>query len=337
MKRREFITFLGGAAATWPLTARAQQPTKPYRIAFIHPSAPIADMSMSERADNKYFRAFFNELRRFGYIEGTNLVVTRYSAEGREDRFAELCKEVVQTKPDLIVAIASRVVLNLKAATDTIPIVAGMSDPVPLGIVSSISRPEGNITGISVEAGSEIWGKRLELLHEAVPTATNVGVLASRSIWKLPPLNALREAAQQLRISLHGPPLESPMQEEEYRRVFAEMASQHVDGLFIADQGENFRYRRLIFEWAYKAQLPSVAPEHEYCNSGALMAYGQRLTDLYRRLAGYVDQILKGASPGDLPIYLASQFQLVINLSSARGLGLTIPPSLLVRADEVIE
>ena len=120
MRPREFIALLGGTAATWPLTARAQQPTKPYRIAFIHPSAPIADMSMSERAYNKYFRAFFNELRRFGYIEGTNLAVTRYSAEGREDRFAELCQEAVQTKPDLIVAIASRVVLTLKAATDTI-------------------------------------------------------------------------------------------------------------------------------------------------------------------------------------------------------------------------
>jgi putative ABC transport system substrate-binding protein len=223
MKRRAFITLIGGTLAAWSLAARAEQPTKAYRIAVMSPSGSTANMS--ERGDNPSFREFFKELRSLGYVEGENLVVTRYSAEGREDRYGELCQKVVRTKPDVIVAGAARLVMRLKEATAAIPIVATMSDPVPLGIVASISRPGGNITGASVVAGLEIWGKRLELLREAVPTISNVGFLASRVAWNLPQGNALREAAQQLRISLHGPPLESPIQEDEYRRVFAEMAS----------------------------------------------------------------------------------------------------------------
>jgi putative ABC transport system substrate-binding protein len=147
----------------------------------------------------------------------------------------------------------------------------------------------------------------------------------------------VREAAQQLRIAVHGPPLESPIQEEEYRRVFAAMALQHVDGLIIGDQPENFTYRRVIFELASSARLPTVFPFREYSENGGLMAYGPPYVDLFSRLAGYVDQILKGAPPGELPIYLESRFELIIDLPTARALGLTVPPSLLVRADTVIE
>jgi putative tryptophan/tyrosine transport system substrate-binding protein len=211
MKRREFITLLGVAAA-WPLAARAQQTAKTHRIALVHPSASIADMS--ESGGNPYYPALFKELRRLGYIEGVNLVVTRYSGEGREERFPELCQEVVRTKPDVIVTAASRLVLSFKAATDTVPVVASMADPVPFGIVANIARPGGNITGVSVEAGSEIWGKRLQVLREAVPTASKVGFLGSRQIWSLPQVDALRKAAQQLGISLLGPPIESPIQDE---------------------------------------------------------------------------------------------------------------------------
>jgi putative tryptophan/tyrosine transport system substrate-binding protein len=334
MRRREFITLVGGAAS-WPLAVRAQQATKTHRIAFVHPSAPIADMS--ESGGNPTFVALFKELRRLGYIEGVNLVVTRYSGEGREERFPELCQEVLRTNPDVIVGTSSRLILAFKAATDTVPVVATMADPVAFGIVTNIARPGGNITGVGLDAGLEIWGKRLQILREAVPTATKVGYLASRQIWSQPEAGELREAAQQLSISLVGPPIESPIQPEEYRRVLGAMAQQHVDGVIISDQGEHASNRQLIIDLVRAAKLPTVFPYREYFELGALIVYGSSATDGYRRLAVYIDQILKGVSPGDLPIYLASKFDLLINLKEAKALGITIPPSLLVRADEVIE
>ena len=334
MRRREFI-MLVCSAATWPFAARAQQATKTYHIALVHPSLSVADMN--ESGGNPYYGALFKELRRLGYIEGVNLVVTRYSGEGREERFPELCQEVVRTKPDVIVASSSRLVLAFKAATDTIPVVASMADPVPFGIVANIARPGGNITGVSVEAGPDIWGKRLQVLREAVPTASKVGFLGSRQIWSLPQVDASREAAQQLGISLLGPPIESPIRAEEYRRVLGAMAQEHVDGVIIGDQPENTAYGQLIVDLVRAARLPAIFPYREYFEFGALMTYGPSVSDFWRRLAVYIDQILKGTPPGDLPIYLASKFDLVINLKTAKAIGITIPPSLLVRADEVID
>src|SRR5215831_17469054 len=335
LKRREFITLVGSAAVAWPLAARAQQAAKTHRIAIVHPSVSISEMN--ETGDHPYYPALFQELRRLGYVEGKNLVVARYSGEGQEDRYPELCREVVGTKPDVIVTSASRLVLSFKAATHTIPIVASMADPVPYGIVTSIARPGGNITGVSVEAGLEIWGKRLQVLREAVPVASKVGFLGSRQIWDLPgQVAATREAAAQVGITLLGSPLES-LQEGEYRRVVGAMARERVDGIIIGDQLEHVTYRRLIIDLADNARLPTVFPYREQFQIGALMAYGPSLADVYRRLAGYIDQILKGARPGELPIYLASKFELLVNQKAARALGLTLPTSLLVRADEVIE
>src|SRR5260370_31242428 len=234
MKRRAFLTLLGGAAASWPLAARAQQPAKTHRIAIVHPSVSISEMN--ETGDHPYYPALFKELRRLGHVEGKNLVVARYSGEGREDRYPELCRDVVGTKPDVMFTGASRLVLMFKAATHTIPVVASMADPVPFGIVTSLARPGGNITGISVEAGLEIWGKRLQVLREAIPTASKVGFLGSRQIWDLPgQVPATREAAAQVGITLLGPPLES-LKEGEYRRVVGAMAPQSVEWSHIGDQ-----------------------------------------------------------------------------------------------------
>jgi putative ABC transport system substrate-binding protein len=214
-----------------------------------------------------------------------------------------------------------------------------MADPVPYGIVTSLARPGGNITGVSVVAGLEIWGKRLEVLRETVPTASRVGFLGSRQIWELPggQTSALREETKNLNISLLGPPLESPIQEGEYRRVLSGMAQQQLDGVVVSDQTENVTYRRLIVELANSARLPTVFPYREQFDVGGLMAYGPSLADVYRRLASYIDQILRGAKPGELPIYLASKFELLVNLKVAKALALSLPPSLLARADEVIE
>src|SRR5262245_44931849 len=278
IRRRDLLAALGGAAAAWPLGARAQQAAKTHRIAIVHPSVSISEMN--ETGDHPYYPALFKELRRLGYVEGKNLVVARYSGEGREERFPELCRDVVGTKPDVIVTSASRLVLSFKAATHTIPIVAAMADPVPFGIVTSIARPGGNVTGVSVEAGLEIWGKRLQVLREAIPTASKVGFLGSRQIWDLPgQVAATWEAAAQVGIPLLGPPLES-LQEGEYRRVVDTMARERVDGIIVGDQLENVTYGRLIVSIADNARLPMVFPYREYFEIGGLMAYGPSLADV---------------------------------------------------------
>jgi putative ABC transport system substrate-binding protein len=337
MRRRDFIILLGGTAVAWPLMARAQQPAKVHRIAIVHPSAPVADMS--EIGDYPPYVALFKELRRLGYAEGRNLTVERYSAEGREERITELAREVVRAKPDVIVAPTNRVVLSLKAVTDTIPVVGSTADPVASGIVASLARPGGNITGVSVDAGLETWGKRLQILREVIPTASKVGFLASRAVWVPSHAEgkAMREAAEQAGISLLGPPLESPIQEGEYRRVFGAMGQEHADGLIVSDQAENMVHRRLIVDLAENARLPTIYPFREFFEIGGFMAYGSDVAGLFRRIAGYVDQILRGAKPGEIPIYLESKFELLLNLKTAKALGIEMPTSLLVRADEVIE
>jgi putative tryptophan/tyrosine transport system substrate-binding protein len=245
---------------------------------------------------------------------------------------------VVRHKPDLILTITSRMVLNFKAATTAIPIVGLMADPVVFGIVESLAHPGGNITGISTDAGPEIWGKRLELLREAAPGTSRVGFLASRFVWESPfGVANLRVAADRMGISLIGPPLEGALQEQEYRRVFEAILQDHADALIVSDQAENSTYRRLIVELAATSGLPTIYPYREQVEAGGLMAYAPDLSDVYGRAAGYVDQILKGAKAGEIPIYLAVKFDLVINMKAAKTIGLTIPPALLLRANEVIE
>jgi len=210
MRRREFLITLV-LSATIPC-AHAQQPGKLYRIAIVHPSAPLAEMTDT---GNRRFSALFKELRRLGYVEGQNIVVERYSGAGRTEHYSELANEVVRHKPDLILTISSRMVVNFKAATTAIPIVGLMADPVAFGIVESLAHPGGNITGICTDAGPEIMGKRLDLLREAAPGTSRAGFLASRSVWESPfGVAGLQEAAQRMGISLIGPPLEGALQEK---------------------------------------------------------------------------------------------------------------------------
>ena len=209
--------------------AHAQQPGKLYRIAIVHPSAPVADLTDT---GSPRFIALFKELRRLGYVEGQNVAVERYSGAGQTERYSELANEVVRHKPDLILTITSRMVLNFKAATTAIPVVGLMADPVAFGIVESLAHPGGNITGISTDAGPEIWGKRLDLLREAAPGTSRAGFLASRFVWDSPfGVANLRVAAERMGISLIGPPLEGALQEQEYRRVFEAMLEGHADPL----------------------------------------------------------------------------------------------------------
>ncbi len=298
IRRRAFISaisaLLGGAAVAWPLAARAQRPAKVHRIAVIHAAVPVTDII--ETSSIRFYRAFFQELRRLGYVEGRNLIVERYSGLGRTEHYAELAREVVRSKPDLIFASGTDTVRHLKAATATIPIVGVMGNPVGWGLAASFAHPGGNITGISIDAGPEIQTKILELLKEASPRVSRVGVLGRRFPGS-PYRKALEEAAQSLGILLLSPRLEGTIQEAEYRRVFEAMVQEHADALYVSGDGENTPNRRLIVQLAEKNRLPTIYPFRGFVEAGGLMAYSVDLADIFSREAGYIDQILKGASP----------------------------------------
>ena len=331
MKRREFVTALGGAVA-WPLAARAQQSSRMKRIALVKPAGKIGDMG----ADSPVYRVFFEELSRLGYVEGQNLVVERYSGEGRTERYADLAREVVNTHPDLIFSETTRLALNFKAATTTIPIVTTTADPIAAGLVSSLARPGGNITGVSVDAGIEILGKRLALLLEATSKLSNARYLVSQLNWERFQGAAVREASRQAGISLAGAPMTS-FNEQEYQRVFNSMEHERVDGILVSDESELFAYRRLLVELAAKTRIPTIYAYREHVELGGLMAYSFDLEDIPRGAARQIAEVLKGANPGDMPFHQATKFKLVINVKAAKALGLEMPSALLLRADEVIE
>jgi putative tryptophan/tyrosine transport system substrate-binding protein len=334
MKRREFITLLGGAAAAWPTPARAQQPATQHRIAIFHPAIPTA--LLSETGGGSAWRAFFAELRRLGYIEGENLLIERYSAEGHHERYVDLAREIVTSNLDLIVTGTNPVLIVFKAATSTIPVVAFMLDPLKAGLVTSLARPGGNLTGITLDAGIEIWGKRLEMLKEAIPSTARAAFLGMREGWEGSSGQVLRDAGSQLGISLvfmlpqNGTP-------SEIERVFAAMEQQRPDAVLVSGEGDLYAHRQLIVELAEKNRLPAMCPYRDYVEAGGLMAYTVDLAELLRRMAVNVHQILKGSKPGDIPIYQPTKFELLINLKTARALGLTLPLALLARAAEVIE
>jgi putative ABC transport system substrate-binding protein len=333
IRRRDVIAGLFCVAAL--KRARAQQNARVYRIALVSPSHPLVDLS--ETGSLRYYRAFFQRLRELGYVEGENLAVERYSAEGRTERFAELVHDVVDRKPELIFASGDRLARELKAATDTIPVITLVSDPVAAHVATSLAQPGGNITGVSIDPGVAFYGKYLELLHEMVPTASRVAWLSSRSLREDAPYVALREAAQKLKISLVGPQLEPPLQQTEYRRVFAALSNVGAEAVIVTAQPENITNRQLIVELAEQARLPAMYPYREFTHIGGLISYGVDLPDLFRHMADQVDQILRGTKPNDIPFYQPTKFELTINLKTAKALSITVPPTLLIAADEVIE
>jgi putative ABC transport system substrate-binding protein len=334
MKRREFITFVGGAVAS-PLIARAQQPAKTKRIAVVHASDPVANISITGR---RSFRAFFEELGALGYVEGRNLLVERYSAEGRPDHFAELARDVVRARPDLIVSTRGLLTAEFKKATTTIPIVTSTSDPVAAGLVPSLAHPGGNITGVSVDAGLQIWGKRLGLLGEIIPKLSNARFLTTQLDWeKASEASAVREAAGQAGITLAGAMLGNIIDEAAYQGVFTSMEQQQVDALVVSSASEHLTNRVAIVELAAKNRLPAIYPFKDFTEVGGLLAYSIDIGDAFRLVADLVDKILKGANPGDLPFFQPSKFELIVNLKTSKSLGLEMPPTLVARADEVIE
>jgi putative ABC transport system substrate-binding protein len=334
MKRREFITLVGGAAV-WPLTAQAAEQDKVFRLALVATSTSVEEMT--ETGNNPNYVPLLRELRRLGYVEGKNLAVLRFSAEGDTARYDSTVRDVAAVTPDAVIVSGNRLVLGLKAITSTIPVIALVSDPIASGIVASLSRPGGNITGVTTDAGLEISGERLATLLEVVPGASRVGFLVTDYMWQTAEGTVMRDAAERTSVSVVGSRLSGAMQEAEYRRVFETMKQDQAQALLVSAAPENYAQRRLVVDLADKARLPAIYPFRDYVGLGGLMAYSVDIPDLFRRMAGYADLIFKGANPGEMPIYQATKFELVINLKTAKALGLTVPPTLLARADEVIE
>jgi putative tryptophan/tyrosine transport system substrate-binding protein len=326
MTRREFITLLGGAAAAWPLAARGQQPAKVVRIGWLDLGPASARASRVE--------ALRAGLRDLGWVEGKNIVIEFRWADGVQ-QLPELAAELVRIKVDVIFAPSSTMVEPARQATKTIPIVfANHADPIGTGHVASLPRPGGNITGLSVLA-TELDAKALEMLKEAVPTATRIGVLWNPTTpSQVPGLQAVKAAGEKLGLALH---LVSAATGEEFDDALASMVRERVGGVFVVPSPLTLMQAPRLAQLALQYQLPTMFAPGENVEAGGLMSYGADRNDLVRRAALYIDKILKGAKPAELPVEQASKYQLTINLKTARALGLEIPPTLLARADEVIE
>jgi putative tryptophan/tyrosine transport system substrate-binding protein len=323
MQRRQFIALLGSAAAAWPLASHAQQPGKMWRIGYIAHS---------------YVRgldALLSGLRELGYVEGQNIIIERRYAEGKAERFREFAEEMVRLKADIIIVITTPAALAAKNATTTIPIVFPTAiDPAGTGLISSLPRPGGNVTGGAI-LFAELSAKRLELLKEVVPRLSRTAV-----VWNAAnPANALawREtqgAARALGVALQSRDVKDP---KDFEGAFAMMGQERPDALLVLEDALTLQYLNEIVDFAAQKRLPSMFAEKEGVERGGLMSYGPSLSEMMRRGATYVDKILKGAKPGDLPVEQATKFELAINLKTARALGLSIPTALLATADEVIE
>ena len=332
MRRREFLGLMGGAAA-WSLAARAQQPATKKRLAYIVSLGKVEDARIGRdpNASN-----FLEELQRQGYVEGANLIVERWQYQ--QSRREELAREVVDTKPDVIVCTGTPMTLSLKAATTTIPIVAATGDPIRFGIVSNLARPGGNVTGVSVDAGVEVWAKRLELLWSAVPNLRNVVYVSSEGTWTNAGGQTVRDAAQKLGIALLRGNINSPYGEEEYRNVFSSLQRDQLDGLILSDEGYlHLPKKSLLVQLILQIGVPAIYPYAQFAEAGGLMSYSSDLNSVVHRLVAQIVEIFRGANPGEIPYFQAAKFELVVNLKTAKALGLTMPPTLLARADKVIE
>jgi len=327
VKRREFITLVGSAAVAWPQVAHAQQGARVHRIGVLE------TISLTLNATN--FTAFRRGLMELGYIEGQNLVIEYRSADGRQDRFADLASELVRLNVDLIVTRGTPAALAAKAATATIPVVmAGSGDPIGTGIVSSLARPGGNITGLSA-LNIETYGKRVEILRELFPTLGRIAALFNMNnpVLRLQWAETER-AARSLGLEPH---LLDVREASDLEGAFERATMQRAEALVVALDGLTQANQMRIVQLAASHRLPTIYASGEFVYSGGLLAYSTDFPDVYYQAARYVDRILKGAKPADLPIEQGTKFALIINLKTANALKLTIPPALLARADEVIE
>jgi putative ABC transport system substrate-binding protein len=323
IRRREFITLLGGAAVAWPLTVRAQQASN-------LPTIGVLGVATAS-AWSDWIASFVQRLRELGWIEGRTVAIEYRWAGGRSERFAEIAEEFVQLKADVIVT-AGGAVVAAKAATTMIPIVfAAASDPLGSGLVASLNRPGGNVTGLSVQA-PDVAGKRVELLREVVPGLGRMAIMANVG-YPAAVLERGEAAARTLGLEVATVEIRRA---EDIASAF-EALKGRAEALYVCIDPLTDSNRIRINALALSARLPTISGFREDLEAGGLIFYGPNVPDLFRRAAEYVDKILRGARPADIPVEQPTKFDLVINLTAARALGLTIPPALLARADEVIE
>jgi putative tryptophan/tyrosine transport system substrate-binding protein len=325
VKRREFISLLGGAA-TWPLAARAQQAGKLPTIGFLASTTPAAQSQLTA--------AFVQRLRELGWIEGQTVTIEYRWAEGRSERFAEFAAEFVRLKVDVILTHNTPPVLAAKQATSVIPIVfATAADPVDTGVVASLARPGGNVTGLSSQT-PDVAGKRIELLREVVPGLRRFAILANPdNSYVALELHEAQAAARMLGLEVD---LFEIRRAENIAPAF-ETVKGRAEALYVMPDPVMFIHRLRINTLALGARLPTMHSLREYVEASGLISYGPSWSDQWRRAADYIDKILRGAKPADLPVQQPTKFDLIINLTTAQALGLTVPPTLLARADEVIE
>ena len=336
MRRRNFIAGTAATAAmssAQPICAQIDGRSLGIkRIAFVHLTEKLEGMTVKGR-----YKPFFGELNRLGYIEGRNLIVERYSALGQTERYGVVARAAVASHPDLIISIGTLLARLLMPLTATIPILTTSADPIASGLVTNLARPDGNITGINVDVGAELYGKRLQFLSETVGKLTNVRLLIPASAimyWEMVTAPLLRRTGIPITAAVLA---DKVVDREAYERVFDAMEAERVDGLVVADAPEHITNREMIVDLAAGHRLPTIYPYREYVDVGGLASYGTDTADLLRRLANMADQILRGAKPGDIPFYQQTKFILVLNRTTARSLGLEFPASLLAVADEVIE
>ena len=326
MRRRQFLGVLGGAAAAWPLAVRAQQPAMPV-IGFLSPG--------SLEADTSRMNAVRQGLAEIGYVEGQNAAIEYRGAQYQHDRLSALAADLVNRRVAAIIVVSASGALAAKAATNTIPIVFSIgADPVQLSLVTSLNRPSGNVTGIYV-LNVAITGKRLELLRESVPTARVIGYLANpKSAATAPETKELHEAARALGVELR---VLNAGNESEIDTAFATLAKERSVPLVVSSDNLFTDRPVRLAVLAARHAIPAICPYREFAAAGGLMSYGTDLADAYRVVGAYAGRILKGAKPTDLPVHQAVKVQLVINLKTAKALGLGVPATVLARADEVIE
>jgi putative tryptophan/tyrosine transport system substrate-binding protein len=329
VKRRKFIAALGSAAA-WPLLARAQQPTvKVRRIGVLLGATPPVQFGMG------YLKGFTKGMREFGYVEGKDFVIEWRSAEGAYERFPDLAAELVRLKVDVLVAGTPAAVRPLQQATTTIPVVMAIAtDPVGNGLVVSLAHPGGNTTGLA-SSSDDSAPKQVELLLMAVPKLARVGILTNSGDASSSAVVAnVQKAAQSASLLTVSVAASSPT---EIDNAFAELAEKHAQAVIVAADALFFAQRQQLAQLALRMGLASMSQRREYADAGGLISYGEGLEEFFRHAASFVDKIFKGANPGDLPVEQPTKFELVINLKTAKALGLEVPPQLLARADEVIE
>lgn len=333
MRRRDFM--IGAISAGVMSRAAAQPAGNSRRLAIVSVSEPSA--LMHEQSENRYYRVLFAELRRLGHVEGENLAVERYGREQGTAGLAAVIAEVVRSNPDVVYVLGPGGALGFKRETTRIPVVALTADPIAQGLVQNLARPGGNVTGVSVDTGPSIHGKRIDLLRQMFPAMSKLACLSLRIAWEGVQGPAMRASAEAAGIPLVSVLMELPTSEASYRDAVANVARNGANAIMVADSPDVMTNRSLIAELIGDTRIPAIYPLFELVEAGGLMAYSFDLTELNKRVANNIDAILRGANPGDIPFYQNSKFELSINLKTAKTIGLTVPATLLASADIIIE